>query len=118
MKQDIKEFPYKNKQCYVFTRSFNEDTEDVKFMNGEITNFVKKLKSQDGKNIWIAGGGELIHSFMKEKLVDELIITVAPILLGHGIPLFKEGEDQFNLSLKGIRTFNQFVELYYTVKKQ
>lgn len=42
MKQEIEEFPYKNKECYVFTRSSIEDTEDVKFVNEEVTQFVDK----------------------------------------------------------------------------
>lgn len=116
IKQDIEEFPYKNKKCYVFTRSSIEDTEDVKFVNDGVTKFIEKLKSQDGKNIWIVGGGELLHSFIQEKLVDELIITVAPTILGKGIPLFREGDYQLDLSLKGMRDFNQFVELHYEVK--
>ncbi|MHB9927174.1 dihydrofolate reductase family protein [Clostridium botulinum] len=117
MNQDLKEFPYKNKECYVFARSLTENTKDVKFVNGDVTNFVNKLTSQNGKNIWIVGGGELLHSFIQEKLVDELIITVAPTLLGKGIPLFREGDYQLNLSLKEMRNFNQFVELHYEVKK-
>jgi len=117
MNQDLKEFPYKNKECYVFTRSLTENTEDVQFVNGDVTHFVNKLKSQNGKNIWIVGGGELLHTFIQEKLVDEFIITVAPTLLGKGIPLFREGNYQINLSLKKIRNFNQFVELHYEVKR-
>ena len=117
MKQDIKEFPYKNKECYVFTRSSIEDTEDVTFINEDVTKFVDKLKSQDGNNIWLVGGGELLYSFIQEKLVDEIIITVAPTILGNGIPLFKEGDYQLDLSLEGTRNFNQFVELHYVVKK-
>lgn len=116
MNQNLKEFPYKNKECYVFSRSFAENTEDVKFVNDDVLNFVNQLKSENGKNIWIVGGGELLHSLIKEKLVDELIITVAPILLGKGIPLFKEVDKQLNLTLKGTRKFNQFVELHYEVK--
>lgn len=117
MNQDLKEFPYKNKECYVFTRSLTENTEDVKFVNGDLTNFVNKLKKQNGKNIWIVGGGELLYSFIQGKLVDEFIITVAPTLLGKGIPLFREGDYLLNLSLKEIRNFNQFVELHYEVNK-
>lgn len=54
---------------------------------------------------------------MKEKLVDEIIVTIAPTILGNGIPLFKEGNYQLDLSLKRLRTFNQFVELHYVVKE-
>lgn len=39
----------------------------------------------------MVGGGKLWSSFLQEKLVDELTITVAPTLLSKGIPLFKEG---------------------------
>ena len=115
MKQESEEFPYKNKECYVFTRSSIEDNENVKFINEDVTKFVRKLKSEDGKNIWIVGGGELLHSFIKE--VDELIVTIAPTILGNGIPLFREGDYQIDLILKRIKNYNQFVELHYLVKK-
>jgi len=118
MEQDSEEFPYKNKQCYVFTRSSIEDTEDVKFINEDVTKFVNKLKSEQGKNIWIAGGGELLHSFIKENLVDELIVTIAPTILGNGIPLFREGDYQLDLTLKRTKNYNQFVELHYVVEKK
>ncbi|QCR33078.1 dihydrofolate reductase family protein [Lysinibacillus sp. SGAir0095] len=116
MEQDLEEFPYKNKECYVFTRSTLKNTEDVIFVNEDVTKFAEKRMNQDGKSIWIVGGGELLHSFIEEKLVDEFIITIAPTLLGNGIPLFKKGDDQLDLLLKGTRTFNQFVELHYEVK--
>ncbi|WP_328227422.1 dihydrofolate reductase family protein [Sutcliffiella cohnii] len=77
--------------------------------------FVEKLKSKDGKNIWIVGGGELLHSFIQKKLVDEIILTVAPTLIGNGIPLFGEGEYNLDLSLIGMTKF-KFVELNYLVK--
>ncbi|KAA0964892.1 dihydrofolate reductase [Sporosarcina sp. ANT_H38] len=111
------DFPYKNKECYVFSRSTNEDGNDVKFVSDEVVEFTNKLKNQEGKNIWIVGGGELLHSFIKGNLVDELILTVAPTLIGNGIPLFKEGDFNLELSLKGIKRFNQFVELHYEVHK-
>jgi len=107
------EFPYKNKECYVFSRQENEDTEDVKFIKEDIIDFANKLKNEEGKNIWIVGGGDLLHSFIKEKLVDEFIITIAPTIIGEGVPLFKEDEYQLELFLKGTRCFNQFVELHY-----
>lgn len=118
MKREPGEFPYKNKACYVFTRSPIEDTEYVRFINNDITSFINELKNQEGKNIWIVGGGELIQSFIKEKLVDEIILTIAPTIIGNGIPLFKEGDYQLDLILIGTKTFNQFVELHYGVNSK
>lgn len=111
------DFPYKEQHCYVFSRTPLEDTEYVSFINEDIVDFTSKLKEQKGKNIWMVGGGDLLHTFLKEKLVDELFLTIAPTIIGEGIPLFKEGDYQLDLSLKGTRIFNQFVELNYLVEK-
>lgn len=110
-------WPYSDKNCFVFTRSSIADTEQVKFICPNIPDFVNELKKQEGKNIWMVGGGELLYSFLKENAVDELIITIAPTLIGSGIPLFKNGDYHLELLLKGTRKFNQFVELHYEVKR-
>ncbi|WP_153723168.1 dihydrofolate reductase family protein [Sporosarcina cascadiensis] len=117
MEQEKGQFPYSNKDSYVFSRSSIKDTKDVTFVNGDIVDFTNNLKKEDGKDIWIVGGGDILYTFIKEKLVDDLIVTVAPIIIGEGIPLFKAGDYQLDLSLRGTRTFNQFVELHYTVNK-
>jgi dihydrofolate reductase len=115
--EQAEDFPYLNKACYVFTRSTMEDTKHVRFIHDDgKEDFVNVLKQQPGKNIWIVGGGELLTMFMKQKVVDEVILTVAPVLLGSGIALFKDGDYKTDLVLKGTRTFNQFVELHYEVK--
>lgn len=110
-------FPYKDKECYVFTRTAHEDTEYVKFFHGDLVNFTNELRSKEGGRIWLVGGGEIIHGFLKEKLVDEIIVTVAPVLIGKGIKLFNELDFDTELSLKGIQQFGQFAELHYIVKK-
>lgn len=117
MEQEKGQFPYQNKDCYVFSRTPLEDTKNVKFINEDIVEFADNLKKEEGENIWIVGGGDILHTFLKEKLIDELIVTVAPTIIGEGIPLFKAGDYQLDLSLIGTRTFNQFVELHYIVNK-
>lgn len=108
-------FPYEGKRCYVFSRTKREDNEHVTFIHENIISFLTGLKSKNGRNIWLVGGGELLSTFIKEKLLDEVIITVAPRLVGEGIPLFKNNDFQTSLTLKGINRFNQFVELHYEV---
>ncbi|WML48380.1 dihydrofolate reductase family protein [Neobacillus sp. PS3-34] len=117
MEHEAGNFPYKDKECYVFSRSAANGLNNVKFVNEDIVEFTNKLKSAEGNNIWIVGGGELLHYFLKGKLVDEMIITIAPTIIGEGIPLFKADQYQLDLTLKGTRRFNQFVELHYDVKK-
>lgn len=115
--QEIEEFPYKDSQCFVYTRSDMPDNEDVKFADGKVSELIHELKEKEGGNIWIMGGGELIHEYLNQGLVDEITVTVAPVILGDGIPLFKKGDYHAELEFKGSREFNQFVELSYTVKK-
>lgn len=113
MDKEKGDFPYKNKNCYVFSKSISGKNENVEFINDEIVEFTNKIKESKGGNIWIVGGGNLLYSFIKEKLVDEFIINIAPTLIGSGIPLFKQINFEFELKLKGIRRFNQFAELHY-----
>ncbi|WP_067837511.1 dihydrofolate reductase family protein [Amphibacillus sediminis] len=116
MNQELDSFPYEGKACYVFTQSVVNDTKYVKFINEDMTDFLDRLKSRSGKNIWIAGGGGLINSIIKTKQVDEIILTIAPTILGGGISLFREGDYHLNLELKQMKRYNQFAELYYMVK--
>ena len=72
------EFPYKGKECYVFSRTLTGCTEHVRFIHEEPADFIKALKRQEGKRIWIVGGSDLLHPVLEEKLVDEFIIQIAP----------------------------------------
>jgi len=104
------------KECYVFSTSKQEASDHVAFVNENIVEFINKLKDTEGKNIWIVGGGNLLSDFIKENLIDEFIITVAPTLLGNGIPLFKKQDIETELELKNVHRYNQFVELHYVKK--
>ena len=106
-------FPYEGKQCYVLSDSRQGKDKNVEYVNGDITEFMQKLKQEEGKDIWIVGGGSMLHEFIEKRLVDEWIITVTPTILGDGIPLFKRHGFETRLRLKGARTFNQFTELHY-----
>lgn len=111
-------FPYESKECYVFTRSTFKDTKHVTFVKEDIPGFVNRLKQQEGKkNIWLVGGGELARFFLQEKLIDEIILTLAPTILGKGISLVKEADLSLDLWLKEVKRFHQFVQLHYLCKK-
>lgn len=111
------EFPYEGKSCYVFSRTKTGSTEHVHFINEELASFTDSLKNQDGKKIWIVGGGEVLQPLLKEKLVDEFILQVAPAILGSGIPLFPPGEIESKLTLLNVKRYKQFAELHYTLQK-
>ncbi len=106
-------FPYKNKQCLVFSRTEQQEDENVEFVNGNVHELVAELKKMEGKSIWIVGGGELLHYFIKEQLVDKWIINIAPTIIGEGIPLFKQLDFETRLSLITVKRHNQFAEMQY-----
>jgi len=61
--------------------------------------FIRKLRKQPGKDIWLMGGGELARDFLKADLVDEIHLGILPVLLGEGIPLFPSGFPQREFKL-------------------
>lgn len=110
----FEEFPFKGKDCYVFSRSANNEDEIVKFVDGDIVNFTEELKSKEGKDIWLVGGAEIIEVLLSANLIDTFIISIHPILLGNGIPLFKKQEVETKLVLKNSVKFSSgLVQLHY-----
>lgn len=109
-------FPYSDKTCYVFSHGESGSNEHVVFTAEEPRDFVNRLKAEPGKNIWIVGGSQLLHSFLKERLMDEFIVSLAPVLIGSGIPLFQELDFEMQFELKDVERSGQFVQ-FHVVKK-
>ncbi len=82
-------FPYPDKKNYVFTRdSSRSDTELVQFISGDIVQFTRELKQQPGRDIWLVGGGEINTVMLDAGLIDEIVLSIHPVIVGQGIPLF------------------------------
>lgn len=109
------EFPYSDKEVFVFSHTKTGKDANVTFIDLDLPVFINSLKNKLGKKIWLVGGGKLIIDFLNEKLIDEMIITIAPVLIGNGIVLFRKSELQTNLKLTEIKRHYQFAELHYQV---
>lgn len=110
------ENPYPDKKNYVFTRSARHlSTKDIEFISGDVISFTQKLKEQDGKDIWLVGGGDLNTLFLNYDLIDRIILAVIPTVLGGGIPLFARGgrETRFNLTQSQHWTETGVVQMTY-----
>ena len=114
MKQENGRFPYVGKECYVYTHQKLDDTEFVRFTSQNPDVLIAQLKERDGKKIWIVGGSQIIDLVRKQNLIDEYVLSIAPVVLGSGIPLFL-GNERSDLVLTNTRTFGQFVELSYRI---
>lgn len=113
--QKLETWPYADKTTYVFSSQKWEEQANIKFVNPEnLHDFVREISG----DIWLMGGGKLIKDFLEADLVDEYRITMAPVLLGQGIPLFPAGNYAAELEFQGTTRYGQFIELSYVrVKK-
>ena len=111
---------FKGMTQYVFSRARRgrgKTPEGVRFVSGDVRSFVETLRRADGKDIWLMGGGELTESFLRERLIDEFILTVHPTLLGAGLPLFRGEYPQTELKLLKCKTYKTgLVQLSYGLR--
>ena len=105
-------------KTYVFSRTMKASPGgEVELVSGDAGEFVRNLKKQSGKDIWLMGGGNLAASLLKENLIDEINLAIQPVLLGSGVPLFPDGEGQINLELVESKTYkNGTVSVTYRVR--
>jgi len=110
------EYPYKDKKSFVFTTTNQKKNENVEFVS-DVNKFVKDGFNGMGKNIWLVGGAQIITSFLKQKAVDEIIVTIIPVILGKGLPLFKNTGNEIKLELIKTKKYAQLVDLHYKILK-
>jgi len=105
------------RDIYVITRTERPQVGRTTFYTGNITELIKQLKSENGKNIYCDGGAEVINELLKNNLLDEFIISVIPVFLGNGTRLFKDGRPEQILEFITVKTFETgLAQLHYKRK--
>jgi len=90
----------------------------VEFVSEPIGPFVRRLREEPGKDLWLMGGGELIASFLDENAVDEFVVSVVPVFIGDGIPLIARRHRHVPLELQSVERFEDgLVQLRYLVER-
>jgi dihydrofolate reductase len=115
-------WPYKGKPYWVLSSRDlpapdGEDI-DVRVANAQVIDLYDEMADAAGeRNLWVVGGGNVASQFVAVGLLDELVVTVVPVVLGAGKPLFDDRLPGGAMQLLGTRTFaNGMVELRYAIE--
>ena len=105
-------------RTFVFSRTLRQsDYDDVTIVGENWRQVVQSLREEEGKDIWLFGGGSLFRSLAEAGFVDTVEVAVIPIILGSGIPLIAEPSGRIALTLKEHKVYEKTgtVGLVYTV---
>jgi dihydrofolate reductase len=75
---------------YLFSRTMSQAPPGVELVSTDAGGFVNRLKEQPGNGICLMGGGDLAGSLFEAGAIDEISLNVHPVLLGSGIPFFRQ----------------------------
>lgn len=111
-------FSYKGRKTYVITRTERPSIDNVEFYTGDLKELLIQLKKENGKNIFVDGGAEIVNEIMKHQLIDEYVISIIPVFLGSGVRLFKDGRPESKLKLIDAKSFDKgLVQLHYVTER-
>ena len=104
---------------YVFSNSLDTVDKDFTLLKGDIHKLVMNIKEEDGKDIAVFGGANLLTSLLDLNLIDELNMSVIPVVLGEGMPMVNTLKQRVYLTLVDIKKFSSgTVQLIYQVKQK
>jgi dihydrofolate reductase len=116
-------WPYERKPTWVLSsrdlpRPPREDV-DVRFANAQVADLHDEMTAAAGeRNLWVVGGGNVASQFADKGLLDEVIVTVVPVVLGEGKPLFDRPVPGGPMQLTGSRAFDTgMVEVRYEIRR-
>lgn len=92
---------------YVFSRTLSpEDLPGATLVRDDAVEFVRTLKSREGRDICLMGGSLLARSLLATGLVDEIGLNIHPVLLGRGVPFFRDPGRRIAMELVQSRTIS------------
>lgn len=124
--EDLVEHPekwngfYGSKPCWVFSERDLPVIEgaDVRFVRGSVAAVHPAMvDAAGGLNVWIVGGGVLAAQFAEAGLLDEIQLSIAPVTLGAGAPLFPRRLLASDLTLVALERLGQFIDATYRVRR-
>lgn len=116
--RDHAEWIEKTAKVVFSTTLENVEWNNSRLVKEDVEEEIKRLKQQPGQDIVILGSPRFAHTLMQLDLIDEYKITVSPVLIGSGLPLFQGVQEKINLKLVENKTFDSgaIALVYQTVR--
>lgn len=110
--------PHPGRTLYVLSSGKHDWPAHVHAYSGDPQKLLQEIRQQPGKVIYCDGGAALVQSLLQSQLIDEIIVSVIPVLLGQGISLFGAQGRSARLSLVSSKAFaSGLVQLHYSVDR-
>jgi dihydrofolate reductase len=101
-----------NAKKIVFTKTLDKsEWDNTELAKGNLMDEIKKLKSQNGKDIVVYGGSSFVSELIKEELIDQFHFFINPVALGKGVPIFNKINNRLQLKLKRCKDYNCGINL-------
>lgn len=111
------EKPYGDRKIFILSRKSRSNSAQITYCSGNLSELIFNLKKEDGRNIYCDGGAETVYSLLASDLIDEMIISVIPVMLGEGIRLFGQIIPEKKLYLITGKVFDKgLVQLHYSCR--
>lgn len=109
------EWPYKGKRSIVLSSTLKSVREDAQLYHGDLENLVLSLYKEGIRHVWV-DGGKTISQFLELGLINTIILSIIPVILGTGIPLFQYIKKESFCRLVTTRSFRSgLAQLQYEV---
>lgn len=107
------DWPYPDKKTYVLSsRKISSDLPDVQIIPPDIEIMLESIRRYN--KVWLVGGAQLVNSLHQAGVIDEYILSIIPIILGEGIPLFIPPLAEQQLKLVSSESYSSgLVQLHY-----
>ena len=104
---------YSGKTSYVLTHREMESSDEIIFTDENLPELIKRIRKNDGKDIWICGGAAIANQFLALDEIDQFCVSIIPTILGDGVRLFDKHQKDHPLKLVSTRSYNGIVDLVY-----
>lgn len=105
---------FSNHKIVVFTHEKLENTDHVKYVSGDVVQWLQEEMKTSGKGIYIFGGGQVAFPIIEKNMIDEYLLGIIPIILGKGRKLFLGEHDSVSLKTEDVMVDDGQIIVKYT----